>query len=480
MTEPLRAAIYCRISRDDEGTEGAGLGVQRQAKDCADLADRMGWTTVGTFTDNDISAMGKKARPRYLDLLEAIRSGQVDVVVAWHTDRLHRSPLELEGYIDACEPREVPTHTVKAGLLDLTTASGRMIARILGAVARHQVEHMIEQIHRQKRQQREAGLKNPGPRPYGYRWAGKGLLAIDQDEAAHIRYCYAAVLAGQTLYSIARALTAAGAVTPQGSPWSPRTLRQMLLRASNAGMIEHDGKITQGKWDPIVAEQEWRNVRALLEADTRRVTPGPKPQHLLSGLIICGGCGGRSFAVVSKNGRTAYQCRTPKGGDRAKGWCTSRDELAVDALVVAAITGLLAKPESAAALHPAVDVPALETERAAIRLRLNALAADTRLDDEQVGIRSVPLKARLDGIKAEIDSANQGSVVGDLAGQADAEARWFSLPLERQRAVAAALLTVTFLTHGPKGRRPNSAPRVEPSSVRIDWSELVAEVADQG
>jgi DNA invertase Pin-like site-specific DNA recombinase len=76
-------------------------------------------------------------------------------VLAWHTDRLHRSPKELETYIDLCEPRGVVTRTVRAGELDLATASGRMVARQLGAVARYESEQT-------------AGARAPGrptPRP---------------------------------------------------------------------------------------------------------------------------------------------------------------------------------------------------------------------------------------------------------------------------------------------------------------------------
>jgi hypothetical protein len=49
-------------------------------------------------------------------MLAAIRAGRVQAVLAWHTDRLHRSPVKLEEYISACnEDRDVPTHTVQAG-----------------------------------------------------------------------------------------------------------------------------------------------------------------------------------------------------------------------------------------------------------------------------------------------------------------------------------------------------------------------------
>ena len=88
-----RAAIYCRISED---RTGAGLGIERQEHDCRELADQLGWTVVEVFADNDLSAYSGTPRPGYQALLDALRAGTADAVICWHTDRLHRRPVELE------------------------------------------------------------------------------------------------------------------------------------------------------------------------------------------------------------------------------------------------------------------------------------------------------------------------------------------------------------------------------------------------
>lgn len=128
-----RAIVYARISQD---REGAGLGVERQRADCIALANKLGWSIVAEHTDNDLSAYSGKPRPGYRALLGEIESGRANAVIVWHTDRLHRSPRELEEYVDLCERRKVVTQTVKAGELDLSTPSGRAVARTLGAWAR--------------------------------------------------------------------------------------------------------------------------------------------------------------------------------------------------------------------------------------------------------------------------------------------------------------------------------------------------------
>ena len=128
-----RAVIYCRISQD---RTGAGLGVDRQRQDCEALAERNGWQVVEVYVDNDVSAYSGKLRKDYRRMLTDLDQGAATVVIVWHTDRLTRSIVELEEYIELSDRRGIATHTVQAGTIDLATPSGRMTARILGAVAR--------------------------------------------------------------------------------------------------------------------------------------------------------------------------------------------------------------------------------------------------------------------------------------------------------------------------------------------------------
>ncbi|WKK71428.1 recombinase family protein [Rathayibacter oskolensis] len=113
IDQPNRpAAIYVRISKD---RVGAGLGVERQESDCRKLAEREGYEVVTVFSDNDVSAYSGKRRPGYEGLLAAMKSGAIQAVFAWHTDRVHRRPTELEPYIEASDQFNIPTFTVQAG-----------------------------------------------------------------------------------------------------------------------------------------------------------------------------------------------------------------------------------------------------------------------------------------------------------------------------------------------------------------------------
>jgi DNA invertase Pin-like site-specific DNA recombinase len=486
-----RGVIYARISKDSK--QGSGLGVGKQVEDCQALAERLGIDVVGVREDNDLTAFkgGSRSKPRrgYSDLLDDIRSGRADVVLAWHTDRLHRDMTELEDYITVCgEGRNgVPTNTVKGGDLDLSTSSGRMVARILGAVARQEVEHMIERIRSSKQRSRKAGAWSGGPRPFGYRpdgpsvkQGGEGALAQVPAEAAALRDAYATVLAldpKQGLTTIARDWNARGLRTPEGgsrgggNPWRPHTVRARLLSPTSAGIIEYQGEVIgPANWEPVVDVDTWRTARAILTDPKRRTTPGPASRHLLSGVLICGVCGGRLFRVVvdsrHRHGRRTmrtYQCHalhyTPAADlpEGLKRMHLARDADRLEEFVEQIVVERLRRPDVVAALNtrPEVDIPALEKRRMAINAELQEIA-EARFTVRQKATMSEPLLDELDQIDSLITEALRGDALPEFRGKDPGEA-WAGLKaagnVARMRAIVMMLLRVKLLPAGKGGNK---------------------------
>jgi site-specific DNA recombinase len=308
------AAIYCRISKD---RVGAGLGVDRQRADCEELATRLGWTVAAVYTDNDISAYSGKLRPGYQALLADLASGRVTAVLAWHTDRLHRRPVELEHYIAVCETHGVPTHCVKAGPLDLATPSGRLVARQLGSVARYEVEHMIERQRSAKLQAAQAGKYRGGRRAFGYEKDG---VTVRVSESAAVLDAAHRVLHGETLASIARGWNDCGITSSTGARWTSISVHDVLVRARNAGVIEHGGEeVAKACWPAIVPYDVWRAVRVLLSNPSRRHPRSADRRWLGSGLYLCGVCDdGTTMALRVHHWRRQ---RPETAHLSVQGWC---------------------------------------------------------------------------------------------------------------------------------------------------------------
>lgn len=467
-----RAVIYCRISQD---RTGAGLGVERQRQDCEALAERNGWDVVEVYVDNDVSAFSGKKRKDYLRMLDDLEQGTATVVIAWHTDRLHRSPTELEAYIDLSERRGVATHTVQAGTVDLATPSGRMTARILGAVARQESEHKGHRVARARQQKAMSGEWAGGIRPFG--WGvptGETRKRVDRktgeetevpvldmnklvpEEAAAIETGTDMLLSGGSLRSWLKWLADKGFTTTRGNPVGHVEGRDMLLRPRNAGIAIYKGEeVGRGQWEPILDEPRFRAVVAILTDPSRKTTPGARPRWLGSMLYVCGrtGCG-KGMKVTQSGGRAypSYRCPTGHGGGR-------RAEK-VDQYVEDVIVERLSRDDAEDLLLPGpddVDVAALQAEAVVVQRRMKDLGGmfgAGQIDMVAFTEGTDTARAQLEGITRQLARAATRDPLVDLVGAPDVRKAWRALELERQRNVIRALIDVTLKTPRP-GRMPD-------------------------
>lgn len=442
-----RAAVYVRISRD---RIGAGLGVQRQEGDCRELAGRLGHEVAEVYSDNDLSAYSGRPRPAYRRMLADVAAGKVDVILAWHTDRVHRSPVELEEYITVCETGGVPTHTVKAGPLDLATPSGRLVARQLGAVARYEVEHQIERQQAAKQQAAVSGKWGGGRRPYGYEADG---VTVRADEAKVVAAATDAILVGSSLRAQVAQLSESGHLTSTGRPFTATELRRVLLRPRNAGLRQHRGEVVgKAVWPPLVDEERWRAVVSILTDPGRRTSFSVARKWLLTNVAVCGVCGARlRVMTMATTARSvpSYTCNV--------GRHVGRNAAELERFVEGVIVSLLDTPEVAERLRPAmpdVDVAGLRAEEANLRTTLDELVdafTAGEIDRAQLARGSEKAKTRLDQIAVVLASTVRGNVLSGVADAPDVEAAWNALDLDRKRAIIDALVTIT-VNRTAKGR----------------------------
>ncbi|MGH3693272.1 MAG: recombinase family protein [Pseudonocardiaceae bacterium] len=468
---PLRrAAIYCRISMD---REGAGLGVSRQEEDCRALAKRLGWPVAGVYVDNDVSAYSGRSRPEWERLLCDVRAGVVEAVLCWHVDRLTRSPRELEDVIDLADRHGLALATV-TGDIDLSAPTGRMVARMLGAAARHESEHKGERQRRQARQHAEAGkVSGGGRRPFGYH---RDLVTVIESEAGVIRECARRVLAGEALLSITRDLNARRVVTSSGGEWRSTTLRRMLCAARISGRREYvpDGSYTGARpligeicataqWPGIISPEDSDKLRALLTRPERRTSPGGARKALLSGILVCGLCG-RPMVSRPLNGKPRYVCNRVPGSQncgRILITASHTDDYVRDIVITT-----LDSPELARRLRRREGAPAdLHAQIRDDEDELTAWAADLgarNVSRAEWAAATTPIRARVTSARAQLAAATQTTALLHFVGTAaEMLSRWDVINLAQRRAVVTAALE-RVLVHRATVRNRWDSGRLEP------------------
>lgn len=476
----MKAAIYARISKD---REGAGLGVERQIEECTELASSIHATIVATYSDNDLSAYKGKHRPGYEALLDAMKTGQIEAVIAWHSDRLTRSMVELESYVQASEVHSVATYTVRAGLIDLSTPSGRLVARQLGAVARYEVEHAIERQKAAKLQAARAGQWGGGLRPFGYEKDG---VTLRESEAAIVREIVKRFIAGESWRTIAIDLNTRGILTSGGKRWNAAKTRNVAYRLRNIGIREHHGMQYPAVW-PAIFDRETRD-RLLTAIEVSRAQykrRGKYRRYLLQGFTYCGNCGNRmnSFLKQNRDGSLAasFRCR-PHDIERGKIGCgkVSRRMEPLEHLVIESVMyrldtdGLAELAAQTSTASPKLRAMLDQQRAQAARLtEIVDLYAGNRLTFDEYQAMKVSAQVELDSLSRRIEAATAGVTLRNVPLGQTLRQAWSDADDMWRRQLLDTVIDKIWIDGKPsiKGYAP---PRYEgwffdPSLVRIDW-----------
>jgi DNA invertase Pin-like site-specific DNA recombinase len=464
--------VYARISKD---AAGDAHGVANQLADLEKRAAGRGWEVTHRLSDNDIGVTRRDARsagkfrPGYAEALRLVDAGAVDVVLCWRWDRFIREPLDLEFLIPRFDRAGV-RFAEADGVIDLGTDSGRLAARILVAVAKAEQDRKSERQKLANEAAAVAGKRRTAtPRPFGY---AADRVTPDPAEGPAVAQACRMLLGGGTLSGVMREWTKAGLHPAQSRTgrWTRQSVRTILLNPAIAGLSAYRGEIVgTGQWEPLVAEETWRAVRALLE------DPGRKPPRgvrtLLGGLARCG-CGNTVTGMPSHTGHHIYRCAGPGRVTGYEGGHVARVAAPVEEFVTALVLALLSRPDAAGLLvtpDGGPDVAGLREEAAAIRGRLEEMAAD-RADGLVTRAQLVAATGRGNGrlaqIGVELEEAARENVLTPLVAATNAAAVWAGLDLSRKRAVIRTLMTVTVLSPGKGSRRA-----FDPATVQITWHQ---------
>lgn len=473
-----RFAIYSRISRD---RVGAGLGVERQQDDCEALVEQLGGTVVATFSDNDISAYAGKYRPGYEALLDAIATGEVDSVAVWHQDRLLRRTLDLENYIDICQPQKVSTYTVKAGYFDLTTPAGRATAKTLAAWASYEVETSTDRVKAAKLQAAQSGRPSGGNRAYGYAQNG---LDIIEDEAKVVVEIIDRFISGESWRHIALDLNKRGIPTAKGNKWSAINARNVAVRPRNIGIREHNGNQYPAQWSPLISQDQWDDLHlAIRRGQDIYGRRSYTRKHLLTGFVFCGLCGCR-MKVINAQQRDgsyspAFSCRKLDHRGEATG-CgkVKRKKDPVEELVKECIFYRLDTPDLSSILsHDSTTSGKLrkllhdrESQQLRVQEILSAYAnGDLTMDEWRQA--KVQANRKLATLDQSIDRLMTNKAAAHIPSGKTLQEAWDTSGLEWQRRLVDTLVEKVLIYPKQKGDGKSRYKQwiFNPDRVEIRW-----------
>lgn len=319
-TVSVDARIYVRVSTDEQAREGFSL--QAQTERCKAFAVSQGWDVIATYVEDGKSAKNLN-RPEMKKLRAEARSGEV--VLVYKLDRLVRNVRDLHTLLDEWDLQQVGFRSVTE-VYDTTSAMGRLMLTLVGAMAQWERETIAERVYEGQRKKALEGQRNGSRIPYGYERGSDGAI-IPSGYASTVKHIYAMVLEGKGVRVITLALNEEGTPSPTGGKWARPVVSYILRQPFYAGLIRwgrvsSGGKqtkarastsysLTNGTHQPIVSLEEWQQVQDAI-ARRRRIAPrhaDTNGAYPLTGILYCGVCGGKmSGQGRSKESPGRYVC----------------------------------------------------------------------------------------------------------------------------------------------------------------------------
>lgn len=357
---PIRAAIYARVSTDEQAENGTSLDTQRER--CRAFIAAKGWVVGGEYVDDGVSGT-KASRPELDRMMSDCRSGRLDAVVFAKFDRFSRNRRHLENATAELDDLGVAIVSVSENI-DGSTATGQAFRALLGVFANLERDMIVERTTLGLRSIAGGGYWPGGPPPYGFRIVavdGTTHKRLEEDpmEAETIRTAVALLVdEGLTTRQAAHRLNALGYVPRRAKKWAHHHVRRTLLEAPLAGewvYARNRGTKRAKGGQPVTVQipailSPERHQALLIALASTSTVRAHSSYYLLSGRLF-GRCGAR-FHGVNRHDRGLRQYRCNDSRCEVENRCDCRRLNAddVEFVVWEAVTDLLSAPDRLLAL----------------------------------------------------------------------------------------------------------------------------------
>ena len=344
----MKAAIYCRVSTQDQQDQGTSLDSQREA--CLEKAEELGYQVPENLMFTETYSGLSLSRPELTKLRDVANDDPMAAIIVYTPDRLCRNGEDILTLAKEFKAHGVKLIFVKEQWED--TLNGKLIAFILGWASEFEAAQIRERTMRGKRARALAGKlpANSHARLYGYSYlpgkgVGEGVRYISEEQANVVGQVYQWLLEGLSTDAITYRLRDLAVPTPTNKGhWMRSTVLSILKNPAYYGKTyaftrtyglpkrrlktDTKRKNTGIIWKPkeewleipnatpaIISEATFNAVQEKLAENRRLATRNKKKEYLLGGHIYCAKCG-RTFwgapGIKPRNGKhyeyPFYQC----------------------------------------------------------------------------------------------------------------------------------------------------------------------------
>ncbi len=319
-------AIYTRVSTDDQARDGYSLDMQ--LKRIKSHCENYNYEIYKVYEEPGISAKNTEDRKKYNEMIDDMKKGKFNMIVALKIDRISRYLIDFLKFMAMAKEFGCDVEFI-LDKVDTSTASGRMMMNMLAVFAQFERELIIERTN--------AGVKGAiedghfsGPAPLGYIRENKKWV-VNENERQIVKDVFDLCLNGYTYSQIAPIMKERypkivykygtdkkGNKVPRYRKWEEDSISKILNNKTYIGIYEW-GKSTKGKEiveikgkiEPIISEDIFMQCQENIKRNSRNYYRNKN--YLFMQKIKCPNCG-RIMAcngAKKKDGREYlyYKCK---------------------------------------------------------------------------------------------------------------------------------------------------------------------------
>lgn len=302
----LRAAIYIRVSTDQQAKDGDSLRDQMSTAQKY-INDHENMILVDTYIDDGISGQ-KLKRDDFQRLMDDIRADRIDLVVFTRLDRWFRNLRHYLNTQDILDRHNVSWTAIDQPYFDTSSPHGRAFVNNSMIWAELEAQNDSDRIRSVFADKVKNGEVLSGNTPLGYHIVNKHLEPDENAPIVNDLFLYYQKTGNlvQTLHYMEE---------NYGLLRSLASLKNMLTNTKYIGIFRDNEK-----YCPAIIDSElFYDVQRLLKIN---IKSGKNHDYIFSGLVICSdcnhtmsGCQHGTSKINSKNGTrikykyNSYRCR---------------------------------------------------------------------------------------------------------------------------------------------------------------------------
>ena len=270
------AGVYIRVSTEDQAREGFSLGEQEEK--LLQLCSFKELEVYKVYKDAGIFAKDMEHRPQFQEMLQDMKEGKINYIVAYKLDRITRSVRDLEELISILEQYNCFLLCDRDDV-NTSTANGRFFVRMLTVLSQLEIEIVSERT--------KFGLNGaiksghiPGQRPFGYTKSEDKKMIVDNATRPYVEKIFDMYLEGKSFQQIANYFKENN-IYPK-KKWRDTTIQKIIDNKIYMGDYEQYKRIGKQEnlepivymnvVEPIISRAKWEECQKQKERNQRTYT----------------------------------------------------------------------------------------------------------------------------------------------------------------------------------------------------------------